>query len=207
MTEDLFANTQEIIDIPATDAQLRLYPHIYPSSTTQQLFEQLKQQLQWRQDVLKIHGRDIPIPRLNTWYGDAGTEYSYSGVSFTPHPWTKELLHIKYTIETLCGEKFNSVLANLYRDGQDSVAWHSDDEPELGRNPVIASLSLGATREFVLKHKRRKDLKPIRLSLADGSLLLMAGPTQHHWIHQVPKTRKLVGARINLTFRWVQQSF
>lgn len=167
------------------------------------LFERLQDTLEWEQSVIRIHGRDVRIPRLNAWYGDAGAVYAYSGTRFVPKPWTSTLTEIRARIEDTTGHAFNGVLANLYRDGNDSVGWHSDDEPELDRNPVIASVSLGAERRFAMKHKHRKEVWPVYLQLAHGSLLLMTGATQHHWLHQLPKTKKPVGPRINLTFRLV----
>jgi alkylated DNA repair dioxygenase AlkB len=141
------------------------------------------------------------VPRLSAWYGDAGAVYTYSGLRLEPLPWTPVLLEIKQATERLSGTRFNSVLLNLYRDGQDSMGWHSDDEPELGPEPVIASVSLGALRRFVFQHKKRR--WRIALDLEPGSVLLMAGATQHHWRHALPKTRRPVAPRINLTFRTI----
>ena len=139
----------------------------------------------------------MPIPRLTAWHGAAG--YVYSGIRLTPAAWTPPLLELKALAERLAGERFNSVLLNLYRDGRDSVSWHADNEPGLGRDPVIASLSLGAVRRFQLKHRRLDER--LALDLPHGSCLIMAGATQHHWLHQLPKTTRPVGPRINLTFR------
>jgi alkylated DNA repair dioxygenase AlkB len=146
-------------------------------------------------------GRRIPIPRLTAWHGAAG--YVYSGIRLTPAPWTPPLLELKALAERLAGQSFNSVLLNLYRDGRDSVSWHADNEPGLGRDPVIASLSLGAVRRFQLKHRRLPER--LTLDLPHGSCLIMAGATQHHWLHQLPKTKAPVGPRINLTFRRMQK--
>ncbi len=157
----------------------------------------------WRQDRIRIHGRELPVPRLNVWYGDAGRAYSYSGIELEAHPWTPALLEIKRSVEcAVAGWSSNSVLVNLYRDGRDSVAWHADDEPELGIEPVIASVSLGATRRFHMRHRERPDAR-LNVELVHGSLLVMRGPTQHHYTHQVPKTARLTGPRVNLTFRRV----
>lgn len=174
-----------------------------PSELADQWLAGLEQQIAWRQDLLSIGGRQIPIPRLQAWYGDAGASYSYSGLKMQPLPWTPLLGAIKQKVEALSGESFNAVLLNRYRDGGDSVGWHSDDEPELGVNPVIASLSLGATRLFRMQHKSKKQ-GVYKVALEQGSLLLMRGVTQHYWRHQLPKTRRAVGQRINLTFRWVK---
>ena len=135
--------------------------------------------------------------------GDAQAHYQYSGLSLSPQPWLPTVKAIRRKIEKRCCHRFNSVLINLYRDGKDSNGWHSDNEPELGENPVIASLSLGATRRFRLRHKYRKALAPYSIDLPHGSLLLMAGTTQQYWQHCLSKTARQVGPRINLTFRWV----
>ena len=193
---------------------LLLFRQVFATHVAEQLFIQLRDEIAWRQDDLLVAGKRIPIPRLQAWYGDRQAHYAYSGLSLAPSPWNETLLEIKRVVEAAVGIRagiedwtgsgvaFNSVLLNLYRDGKDSVGWHSDDEPELGPQPVIASLSLGATRSFVLRHKRSGE--KIKLQLEAGSLLLMAGRLQHNWQHQVPKTRLPVGERINLTFRLIQ---
>jgi len=186
------------------NGSLDLIRDFLPQPLHSPLFEQLKENLEWDQSRIRMAGRLIPIPRLNAWYGDEDAEYRYSGTRFRALPWIDPLIRIRRLVEQRCGRRFNSVLANLYRDGQDSVAWHADDEPELGQDPFIASLSLGQVRRFQLKHRRDRSISRIDLDLPDNSMLLMGGSLQHHWIHQVPKTRKIVGPRINLTFRWVQ---
>lgn len=192
--------TPQTLQLP--DADIVFYPSIFSPSESDRLYADLYTQTAWQEKIITIQGRSIPIPRLTAWYGDAGGTYTYSGITMTPEAWTPTLLQIKTKVEQLSGTPFNSVLLNLYRNGRDSVAWHSDDEPELGQNPVIASVSLGATRRFALKHKHRKDLKQT-IDLFHGSCLLMQGSTQHYWQHQIPKTAKPVAARINLTFRLV----
>ena len=142
------------------------------------------------------------FPRLTAWYADAGLTYSYSGVTHRAAPWTPELLAVKERAEAAAGANWNSLLLNLYRDGQDSIGFHADDEPELGTNPVIGSISLGAERRFVLKHPASGE--KVEFALPHGSLLVMGGASQHHWRHGLPKTSKQVGPRINLTFRRVQ---
>jgi alkylated DNA repair dioxygenase AlkB len=142
----------------------------------------------------------MPIPRLTAWYGDQGKSYTYSGIEQHPEHWHPTLKLIKSKIEQIAQISFNSVLINLYRNGKDSVSWHSDDEPELGENPIIASVSFGATRRFYLRHKHSKNHK-IDIDLASGSFLLMQGETQHFWQHQIAKTAKEIQPRINLTFR------
>lgn len=151
-----------------------------------------------------MYGRELLSPRLTAWYGDPGGEYSYSGVSHTPLAWTAPLLRLKHQVELATEAKFNSALLNLYRDGNDSVAWHSDDERELGPRPQIASLSLGAQRTFSLKHKARRDLPRVDLELTHGSLLWMGGTCQQHWLHQIPKRKRVTEPRINVTFRWIR---
>jgi alkylated DNA repair dioxygenase AlkB len=144
-----------------------------------------------------------PLPSLTAWYGDEGKSYTYSGIEQHPIPWTPTLFLIKTRIEKIAEVRFNSVLLNLYRDGRDSVAWHSNNESELGQNPVIGSVSFGATRRFSLKHKKNKEHE-IEIDLPHGTFLLMRGETQHYWRHQISKTTKDVRPRINLTFRIIQ---
>jgi alkylated DNA repair dioxygenase AlkB len=187
----------EVLNLP--DGEAILYRHFLAWEEGDRYFQELLQETRWQQDYLQIQGKSVPLPRLTAWYGDAG--YAYSGIEMEPEAWTSTLLAIKARVEEVAQVSFNSVLLNLYRNGQDSVSWHSDNEPELRRYPAIASVSLGATRRFSFKHKHRKDLKPIHLDLPHGSLLLMQGNTQIHWLHQVPKTTQLISPRINLTFR------
>ncbi len=163
---------------------------------------QLRDSLQWEQGQVRMFGKWVLEPRLTAWYGDPGASYTYAGKQQKPLPWNPGLYDLKLRIESQCGISFNSVLANYYRSGQDSMGWHSDDEPELGKHPVIASLNLGATRRFQFRLKSDKAHK-VELQLSHGGLLLMAGDTQHHWQHQVPKTSRPIAERINLTFRMV----
>ncbi|AYV24177.1 MULTISPECIES: alpha-ketoglutarate-dependent dioxygenase AlkB family protein [Vibrio] len=162
-------------------------------------FRLLNSELQWREDKIMMFGKWVTIPRLQAWYGDAS--YQYSNLTLDPLPWTPHLEDLRRRCELASEAPFNSVLANLYRTGQDSNGWHSDNEPELGNSPVIASLSFGGTRRFALKHRETK--QKITLDLPSGSLLVMAGDTQHHWLHTVPKTARHVEPRINLTFRHI----
>ena len=157
----------------------------------------------WRQDTLRFGGKAVPVPRLQAWYGDANSRYGYSGLQLAPLPWTPLLRSLRDRLTQTLGLRFNSVLLNYYRDGNDSVAWHSDDEPELGPDPQIASLSLGTARRFELRHRWHKALPKRQLLLADGSLLLMGHHLQRHWQHRLPKEPGLLGARLNLTFRLV----
>lgn len=197
----LFAIDKE--ELLIEDGNLDYYPQWLDDKEGFSLFEQLKREVQWEQSIINIYGKSIKIPRLNAWYGDANSPYTYSGSEFEALPWLPSLFDLKARIEAFSGFRFNSVLVNCYRDGNDSVAWHSDDELELGRNPPVASLSLGAERQFQLRHRFNKSLDARKLTLAHGSLLMMSGELQHYWHHQIPKTKKAVGERINLTFRYV----
>lgn len=185
------------------DADISLYRQINLGKPYDDLLDELIRSTPWRQEQVTIYGKSWPQPRLSAWYGDSEANYQYSGISMAPIPWTKTLLQIKTRIEILTRRRFNSVLLNYYRDQKDSMGMHSDDERELGPEPVIASLSLGEERTFLLKHKSRKDLKTLKLPLPSGSLLLMKGTTQHHWKHGINKERLTCSARVNLTFRTI----
>lgn len=162
-------------------------------------FRRLIDELPWTEHELEMFGRTVLEPRLSAWIGDEGTAYRYSGRLREPRPWTPALIELRALCESLADARFNSVLANLYRTGSDSMGWHADDEPELGPHPVIASLSLGATRRFRLRHRLTRET--VSIDLPAGSLLVMRGPCQEHWQHSLPKTAREVGPRINLTFR------
>jgi len=185
------------------DAELTQWPQFLSASAARELFQELETSAPWEQTQIRIAGRHLPIPRLNVWYGDPGTNYGYSGARLTSHPWTPALAALRSRVETITGHRFNSALLNCYRSGQDSVDWHSDDEAVLGPEPVIATLSLGVARRFELRHRSRPGLRR-QLVLADGSLLLMAGPMQRHWRHRVPKEPGVEGPRISITLRLVQ---
>lgn len=164
-------------------------------------FEQIGfSHIQWQREQIKMYGKQIPLPRLTAWYGDPGKVYRYSGITSQPQPSNKGLLYIKERIEQATGFHFNSVLLNWYRTGDDHMSWHADDEPELGANPVIASVNFGETRDFVVR-RIDKPTQKIIIPLPHGSLLLMAGELQHYWQHSVPKRKKVKGSRFNLTFR------
>ena len=190
-----------LIPTPLEDGELLYTPDFLDSVDADQLLRQLLDGIEWEQHQVTIFGRQLPAPRLSAWYGDPDARYTYSGLSLIPRPWTEPLSTLKTRIEAVADDAFNSVLLNQYRDGQDSMGWHSDNEPELGPAPTIASLSLGGERHFLLRHKKRQELDLIELPLSHGSLLIMRGPTQAHWKHQVPKTRRPVAPRLNLTFR------
>jgi alkylated DNA repair dioxygenase AlkB len=187
------------LDLP--DADVRLWPQAFAPDRARALFVALRRGIDWQQEYVLIFGERRLVPRLVAWHGDAGTAYVYSGTVHDPQPWTADLLDVRQVAEALTGYRYNSVLLNLYRGGRDGMGWHADDEPELGRNPAIASVSLGATRRFRMRHRRHKSATT--LDLGHGSLLLMAGPTQHHYVHAVPKTARPVAERINLTLRFV----
>lgn len=184
---------------PAPKPDITYDPTWLPPDEADALFATLRTTIPWETHRIKLFGREIDSPRLSCWIGDPGTDYKYSGARFAPHPWPEALLSIRERLVRELGVPFNSVLANLYRSGADSMGWHSDDEPELGPDPVIASLSLGATRRLVLK--RRSDGLKHESALNHGSLLVMWRKTQRDWKHRIPKTELAVGQRINLTFR------
>jgi alkylated DNA repair dioxygenase AlkB len=184
------------------DGELYLIKQFYSLQESDLLFAQLQAELVWQEESIFIYGRWVKVPRLMCWYGDSDAWYRYSGVDHQPMPWTPALQIIKGKVEQQCQCTFNSVLANLYRDGKDSMGCHADDEKELGLNPMIASLSLGDQRLFKLHHKKCKE--KLDIVLGHGDLLVMSGILQHHWMHAVPKTKKLKAQRINLTFREIK---
>ena len=202
-TEELFTESKVAYDLP--DAEIEYFPEFFSRKNSLFFLPQLLDTIKWKQNTIKMYGKENPVPRLEAWYGDAGKSYAYSGIRMEPTPWTDELKEIKRSIEAKAAISFNSVLINYYRDGQDRVAWHSDDEKELGQNPVIGSVSFGAERIFKLRHKKYKinNLKQ-SITLGNGSFLLMKGATQHHWMHEIPRTAKIIGPRINLTFRVIK---
>ncbi len=190
---------------PLTNTEtLQFAPRWLSSSEADPLFETLRARVPWARHRLRLFGREVEAPRLSCWIGDPGASYRYSGATFAPHPWPDFLQPVREAVSEAAGVPFNSVLANLYRDGNDAMGWHSDDERELGPQPVIASLSLGATRRFVLKPRAADaggDVARHVLDLPHGSLLVMAGDTQRRYRHALPRTARPVGPRINLTFR------
>ncbi|MEH6651758.1 MAG: alpha-ketoglutarate-dependent dioxygenase AlkB [Motiliproteus sp.] len=196
--------TQQQQPWPAlADASLSYQPDFLSDEQADQYLRTLRQTLAWQQDQIKLFGRAVAIPRLQCWYGDSGLTYRYSGLSMSARPWTSELQQLRRQIEQHSGYRFNAVLANLYRDGQDSMGWHADNEPELGTNPVIASLSLGQQRSFKLR-RRDNPRQQVELELQHGSLLVMAGTTQQYWQHALPKRKRLNQPRVNLTFRLIR---
>jgi len=183
------------------DGSLVLFDEAFRNDSAR-LFAGLMRETDWQQHQLVLFGRRIAAPRLSAWYGEPDCHYRYSGLQLRAQPFTPALAEIRARVAALAGSDFDSVLLNLYRDGNDGMSWHSDDEPELGAAPLIASVSLGAARRFLLR-RRDGSGESVALDLADGSLLLMLPPLQRHWRHSVPKTRRLVGPRINLTWRQI----
>ncbi len=187
------------LDLPESD--IIYYPGFYDQQEADHLFAALKRDTPWQQDDIRVFGKTYPQPRLTALYGNNGKPYSYSHITMIPQPFSEELISIKGKIEGLLPETFfTTCLMNLYRNGKDSNGWHADDETELGHNPVIASITLGEERAFHFKHKEKKEWRH-KMILEHGSLLIMKGQTQHRWLHQIPKTARPVGERINLTFR------
>lgn len=185
------------------DSDITYYRDFLGPAGAGKFFRSLRNNTPWREDQIKLFGKVYAQPRLTALYGNNGRPYSYSGILMQPLPFTPQLLKLKAKVASVCGHTFTSCLLNLYRDGNDSNGWHSDNEKELGINPVIASVSLGQARSFRLKHRTVKGLQHT-IVLENGSLLLMKGETQHFWLHQVPKTKRMVRERINLTFRVIK---
>lgn len=196
MSATVRARMRQIID---QDGYVYLVEQYLPQDIANSYCQRLRQDIQWHHEHYKIYGKDVAAPRLIAWYGDSHAAYTYSGITHSPLPWLPLLIEIKNNIEQFTRHEFNSVLCNLYRNGQDSMGWHADKEPELGKNPCIVSLSLGEERLFKLRHNKSK--QTVDIVLSNGSLLLMGGELQYHWRHAVPKTQKPKSERINLTFR------
>lgn len=197
-----FFNEEDATKISLLNGELAYYPQFFNMQESSHFMQCLRETIHWKQESMKMYGKEVLFPRLMAWYGDTATSYSFSGNVFHPEPWTDALQQIRDRITPISGQVFNSVLLNLYRNGNDSMGWHADDEPELGPHPVIASVNFGATRRFQLRYKSEHQRK-YELSLQHGSLLVMKGPLQEYWEHQVPKTTKVSDGRINLTFRFI----
>ena len=199
---DLFhTSTPGLQALPLKDAQVSYQPDWLSGQAASTLITQLQQSLPWRQDTIKLYGKSVSIPRLQSWHGAPHCEYTYSGLRMKPHPMPEALGALQQRLTDELGAPFNCVLANWYRDGQDGMGLHADDEPELGEEPVIASVSLGAERKFSFKHLPTGERTDIQLE--NGSLLVMAGQTQRFYHHGLSKTRKIIDGRINLTFRYI----
>lgn len=198
VASDANDSIRQVLSMP--DAKVTFYQNFFDSRKSDEIFQILLSEINWRQDRMKLYGKEIDLPRKTAWYGDRNKSYTFSGIHLNPEPWTSTLLQIKKHIEEIAEVEFNSVLLNLYRHGNDGISWHTDAEPELGENPVIGSVSFGGTRRFMFRHRQDQTLKT-EVELTHGSFLLMAGETQHFWQHQIPKTSRQVEPRINLTFR------
>lgn len=193
------ANNGQLLPYLPYDGIVEYIPSLFGKGESSPLFEELLAGIPWQQDEVILFGQKRILSRKVAWMGDGEFTYSYSGTSKVAAPWTPALLTIKERVESECSHEFNSCLLNLYHDGSEGMGWHSDDEKTLGENPLIASVSLGAERIFKLKH--RKSGEVVSVLLQNGSLLVMKGETQHHWVHTMPKTKKITTPRINLTFR------
>lgn len=197
----LFPSEKINFDLP--NAIIEYYPNFFDAEKSKTLFEKLLNEIPWQQDDIKVFGKIHPQPRLTALFGNEGKSYAYSNIVMQPHQWNPLLMFIKNEIEEVVQENFTTVLLNLYRNGKDSNGWHADNEKELGRNPIIASVSFGSERSFHLQHNTIADAK-LKITLEHGSLLVMKGETQHFWKHQIPKTTKTIDPRINLTFRIIK---
>jgi len=180
--------------------EVTFYPNFYSKEDSFHYLKALQECLEWRQEPIRMFGKWIVQPRLTALYGDPNVSYGYSGIEMEALPFTKELEQIKNHIQDFTKHEFTHVLCNYYRNGQDSMGWHRDNEDVLGKDPTIASLTFGASRIFQLRPYGKKEPK-LNIELSDGSLLLMGGESQHYWEHQIPKTKKVLAPRINLTFR------
>lgn len=205
---DMFGGNDKVNTFPKvglnkiTNGEFIYLPNFFTKTESDFLFKSLSEKVLWKQESMNMYGKKVDFPRLTAWYGDNDKPYSFSGITLDPNPWTKELLEIKAKIEPIADVNFNSVLLNQYRNGSDSISWHTDAEKELGLNPIIASVNFGATRNFQLRHIETKE--KIDIDLSHGCLLIMQGELQHFWQHQIPKTTKPVNERINLTFRVIK---
>ena len=198
---DLFNKPKGRTEVELIDGRCFVIEDFLDATSADRYFTQLRDQIEWHQPLVRVYGKWHPTPRLTAWYGDPDAVYSYSGLTHSPNAWISPLTDLKLQIEEEVGSDFNSVLLNIYRTGKDSMGRHSDDEPELGPHPVIASLSLGGPRRFVFKHRFDQSIPSVSITLGHGALLVMSGSTQDFWWHSLPKTRKEVSPRINLTFR------
>lgn len=192
----------EDLNLLPFDGDAILTEGMMEESLSYQVFNSLFKNIDWKPDELIMYGKKIVTKREMAWYGDKPFDYHYSNRSKIALPWTKELVDIKKIVEESSGYTYNSCLLNLYHTGEEGLSWHSDDEPELGDQPVIASLSLGVTRKFSLKHKETKET--VNVNLYSGSLLVMKGLCQEKWLHSLAKTKKVTEPRINLTFRTIK---
>nr|WP_315394776.1 alpha-ketoglutarate-dependent dioxygenase AlkB [uncultured Sphingobacterium sp.] len=199
---DLFNTAPDPLSpIKITNGEYVYIPHFFSKIDADNYLKDFVENIEWEQQKMYMYGKEVLFPRLTTWYGDSDKPYSFSGITLQPHPWNDSLKKIKNLIEPLSGVNFNSVLLNRYRNGNDSISWHTDAEKELGKNPIIASVNFGEERAFQLKHMETGE--KFEIILKHGSLLIMLGELQHYWKHQVPKSKKEMKERINLTFRTI----
>lgn len=204
MQTNLFGNsapTQQWRDLALPDGRFQMMTGFLDSNEAWRLFDLLYKEVPWRHDEIRMWGKTHRLPRLQQWFGEPGQTYTWSGIRMGPTPWLPSLLRIRAKVEEASGHRFNTVLANLYRDGQDTVGWHADDEADLGPDPVIASVSLGAERDFVLRHNTLEEHRNVKVLLTHGSLLVMSDGSQANWKHAVPRRKRITAPRINLTFR------
>ena len=201
MMADLFASDVRFSPIKMQDADVSFLQRLPMPDSDENIFERLHHETVWLHEQVVVWGKRHFQPRLTAWYGDPGKSYTYSGTVMRPMPWTNLLLSLRHELQALTDARFNSVLLNLYRDQNDRMGFHSDNEPSLGLEPTIASLSYGATRTLIFKHKKLKTLERKKVPLTSGSLLLMRGPTQRNWDHGIDRESEPCGPRINLTFR------
>ena len=200
--QDLFSSQKEFEELDLPPAKAHFYENFLNKKDADFYFEYLRKHVPWQQEKINFMGKISPIPRLTYWYSKENKEYVYSGIKVLPVPYTKVIQRLSDIVEEESGYKFNSVLLNLYRDGNDKVAWHADDEKSLTNNINIASVSVGAEREFQFKSKHNPEEKK-EILLTHGSLLVMHDPLQQHWLHQIPVRKRVNKPRINLTFRYI----
>jgi len=197
---NLFPEEKIVLNLP--DAIFEYYPNFFSNEKADELYSLLYKETPWQQDTITVYGKNHPQPRLTALYGNEGKPYKYSNIIMNPHPWNATLMHIKELVDEKAGQTFTTVLLNLYRNERDSNGWHADNEKELGRNPIIASITLGEERTFQIKHNSKKEAKQ-NLILNHGSLILMKEGSQIHYKHQIPKAINSKKPRINLTFRTI----
>lgn len=202
MKLDLFEFSENVLP---HHGEVYLYGNFFSKEESDLFYFELREEVPWKHEPIKIFGKEVMQPRLTAWYADEGIKYTYSGITMQGLIWSRALLKIKQKVETCSGLTFNSALLNYYRDGNDSMGWHRDNEKELGKDPAIASVSFGASRTLKFRNYRNKK-EQILLELEHGSLLTMLGETNHHWEHAIPKSKKINSGRINITFRFVYQT-
>lgn len=200
---DLFSSDEQFESIGLPDGDVSILRDLGTHASYETIFQSLRNDTKWQQREMNMYGRKVRQPRLTAWYGDPTRTYLYSGLKNIPLPWTDLLRELKRRVEDCTEARFNSVLLNFYRDENDSMGFHSDDEKELGPEPTIASLSFGETRTFLFKHKAKRDLPVVSVPLEEGSVLLMKGRTQKFWKHAINREARPCGPRINLTFRHI----